>query len=163
MMIVSAFFLDSVPRSKVYDRIEEVIMVGLTISQVAQSSNVPVETVRYYEKRGLIAKPPRSESGYRMFTQETVEDIRFIKRAQEIGFTLEEIREILRIYKRDDYFPTSEMYQFALEKVREIDAKIRQLQTFKALLESVTNRPPSTLPLPKSQCPVIQKCAEREV
>jgi DNA-binding transcriptional MerR regulator len=154
------FFLDSVPRSKAYDRFEEVTMEGLTISQVARASNVPIETVRYYEKRGLITKPPRSESGYRMFSYETVEDIRLIKRAQEIGFTLEEIREILKIYKQDDYFPTSEMHQFAMAKVQEIEAKINQLQKFKALLESGTSRPSSTFPLPKSQCPLIQKCLE---
>lgn len=137
-------------------------MDGLTISQVASRSNVNVETVRYYERRGLISKPPRSESGYRMFTQETVEDILFIKRAQEIGFTLEEIREILSLYKNENYLPIEDMYHLAQVKILEIEEKINQLQKFKSLLELVTKRPLSTLPLPKSECPVLQKCAEGE-
>ncbi|MCQ6560250.1 MerR family DNA-binding protein [Paenibacillus mendelii] len=131
-------------------------MRTLTVSQVAAASNVRMETVRYYERRGLITKPPRSESGYRMFTQ--VEDIQFIKRAQEIGFTLEEIRGILNLYKSEEFLPSKEMHQLAQAKVQEIDEKINRLQQFKALLEQVTTCPVSMMPLPKSQCPVIQKC-----
>lgn len=60
-------------------------MDGLTISQVAIRSNVHIETIRYYERRGLISKPPRSESGYRMFSHEAVEDIQFIWQAFYYG------------------------------------------------------------------------------
>jgi len=137
-------------------------MEGLTRSQVAAASNVRIETVRYYEQRGLISKPPRSPAGYRLFTQEAVEDIRLIKRAQDIGFTLEEIRGLLSVYKNKGYHPTEEMYQSTVVKIREIDDKIIQLLKFKALLESVTNIPVSNLPLPKSQCPVLQKIAKGE-
>lgn len=70
----------------------------LTIGEIARQSNVHVETIRYYEKRGLIAEPPRTESGYRMFSQETITEIKMIKHAQELGFTLEEIKKILAIY-----------------------------------------------------------------
>jgi len=73
-------------------------MEGLTVSKVALKSNVCVETVRYYERRGLITKPPRSELGYRMYLDEVIEDINFIKRAQAIGFTLEEIKQLLTLY-----------------------------------------------------------------
>jgi DNA-binding transcriptional MerR regulator len=128
-------------------------MDHFTISQVASACGVHIETVRYYERRGLIAKPARNESGYRMFTHETVEDIRFIKKAQEIGFTLEEIRELLIICKDDAYFPTNEMYEFSVAKIQEIDEKINQLQQFKALLERATSMPSSS----KVDCPVIQK------
>jgi MerR family mercuric resistance operon transcriptional regulator len=138
-------------------------MDGLTISQVASASNVKIETVRYYEKRGLISEPPRSESGYRMFTHEAVEDIKFIKRAQEIGFSLEEIRNVLSLYKNDDFISTKEMQQFALAKIQEIEEKINQLHNFKALLESVTNLPVTMLTLSKDQCPVILKCSGRGI
>ncbi|QMV44542.1 heavy metal-responsive transcriptional regulator [Cohnella cholangitidis] len=136
--------------------------MAYTISQIARESNVNIETVRYYEKRGLISKVARNESGYRIYTQDDVKDIQFIKRAQEIGFTLEEIREVLYLYKHDNERHASDMYQFALAKIQQIDQKIGQLQNFKSLLESVTDRPPSSLPLSKSQCPVIQKCTEGE-
>ncbi|MGF9910511.1 MerR family DNA-binding protein [Brevibacillus porteri] len=137
-------------------------MDGLTRSQVASEANVHSETVRYYEKKGLIAAAPRNESGYRMFPQQTVSDIQFIKRAQEIGFSLEEIKNLLILYKKDEEFPTQEMHQLALAKVKEINKKISQLQHFKALLEEVTNRPPSMGSLSKEQCPIMQKCAKGE-
>ncbi|MCD8502155.1 MAG: MerR family transcriptional regulator [Bacillaceae bacterium] len=70
-------------------------MKGLTISQVAREANVNIETIRYYERRGLISEPPRTESGYRKFPQEVVNDIKFIKRTQDLGFTLEEIKSLL--------------------------------------------------------------------
>lgn len=137
-------------------------MDGLTISQVASAAQVHIETVRYYERRGLIAKPPRNHSGYRIYSDEAVEDIQFIKRAQEIGFTLEEIRELLTMRKQEDYFPTDELYQLSLAKVQDIDRKIIQFQQFKALLELVTKRSPSMPPFSKSQCPILKKCAEGE-
>lgn len=137
-------------------------MDGLTRSQVASEANVHSETVRYYEKRGLIAAAPRNKSGYRMFPQQTVTDILFIKRAQDIGFTLEEIKNLLILYKKDEELPTQEMYQLALDKIEEINKKISQLQHFKALLEEATKRPPSMWSVSREQCPIMQKCAKGE-
>ncbi|MBH5317857.1 MerR family transcriptional regulator [Paenibacillus sp. GSMTC-2017] len=135
-------------------------MNGLTISQVASMSHVNIETVRYYERRGLISKPPRSESGYRMFTQQAVEDIRFIKKAQEIGFTLEEIRSLLSLYKNEVEIIPADMQRIALEKIQEIEEKVNQLNRFKALLESAINRHVSKLPFSIDQCPVMKGCSE---
>ncbi|GEC89301.1 MerR family DNA-binding protein [Brevibacillus brevis] len=137
-------------------------MDRLTRSQVASEANVHIETVRYYEKRGLIATAPRNESGYRMFPLQTVADIRFIKRAQEIGFTLEEIKNLLILYKKDEELPTQEMHQLALAKIEEINKKISQLEHFKALLEEVTDRAPSMWSRSKEQCPIMQKCSKGE-
>jgi len=66
-------------------------MSALTIGKVAEQSGVGVETVRFYERHGLIGEPPRTASGYRQFPESTVGRIRFIKRAQKLGFTLREI------------------------------------------------------------------------
>ncbi len=66
-------------------------METLTVGQLAKDTHVNVETIRYYERRGLIPPPPRHESGYRQFSKETIARVRFIKRAQEVGFTLKEI------------------------------------------------------------------------
>lgn len=132
-------------------------MNGLTMSEVAKESNVNITTVRYYERRGLIPKLPRTQAGYRMYSNETVTDIKFIKKAQDLGFNLEEIKKLLSIYKEEEYFPTEEMYQFSVAKYKEIEEKIQQLNEFKSLLELVTKLPPPDLPKSKSQCPIIQK------
>ena len=67
-------------------------MNGLTIGEVAERAKVHIETLRYYEQRGLIASPPRSTSNYRLYPEDAVRRVRFIKRAQELGFSLKEIR-----------------------------------------------------------------------
>ena len=72
-------------------------MDGLTIGQLARQAGVHHETVRYYERRGLLPRPPRTRSGYRQFPPEVVRRVRFIKRAQGLGFTLEEIKGLLAL------------------------------------------------------------------
>ncbi|WP_336775233.1 MerR family transcriptional regulator [Paenibacillus sp. MMO-58] len=131
-------------------------MNGLSISQVAKEANVNIETVRYYERRGLIPEPPRTESGYRIFTLESVRTIHFIKRAQELGFTLEEIKQLLLIDQNEDNFPIEEMCQFAKSKIMEIEEKVAQLIHFKAILESVSNRYDPNPAHSKSYCQIIQ-------
>ncbi|MFT4415370.1 MerR family transcriptional regulator [Fredinandcohnia humi] len=128
-------------------------MKRLTISQVAKSANVNVETIKYYEKRGLLPKPERNGSGYRQFTKSAIEDILLIKKAQDIGFTLNEIKHLLEIIKQEDYFPTDEMHAFALATIKEINEKIAQLENFKLLLEQASD----SIPYSKQDCPVLQK------
>jgi DNA-binding transcriptional MerR regulator len=74
--------------------------VGLTIAGVAQDAGVGVETVRYYERRGLIEQPERCNGAYRRYGLEHVKRIRFVRRAQELGFTLEEIGALLELQGR---------------------------------------------------------------
>ncbi|MCH1626736.1 MerR family transcriptional regulator [Ferdinandcohnia quinoae] len=114
-------------------------MKKLTISQVAKSANVNVETIKYYEKRGLLPKPERNGSGYRQFSKSAIGDVLLIKKAQEIGFTLNEIKQILELIKQDHYFPTDEMNAFAIAKINEINEKIARLESFKSLLEQATS------------------------
>src|SRR6267378_3981697 len=72
-------------------------MKSLTIGRLAREARVNLETVRYYERRGLLPKPPRSDSGYRLFPMDAARRLRFIRRAQELGFSLKEIRELLSL------------------------------------------------------------------
>ena len=72
-------------------------MTTLTRKQLADQSGVGLETLRYYEREGLILEPPRTESGYRQYPLETAKRIRFIKRAQGLGFTLPEVKELLSL------------------------------------------------------------------
>ena len=76
-------------------------MEGLSIGEVAKKTSVNVQTVRYYERRGLIPAPPRTESRYRVFPFEIVNRIRFIKRSQELGFSLKEIEKLLAISEEE--------------------------------------------------------------
>lgn len=107
-------------------------METLTTSKVAERADVNLHTVRYYEKRGLLPKPSRTASGYRQYGPEHVAHIRFIKRAQDLGFTLEEIRELLGL--RVIPGAGAEVRAKTTEKVEEIDAKIRDLQRIRAKL-----------------------------
>jgi Hg(II)-responsive transcriptional regulator len=135
-------------------------MKGLTRSQVAKASNVNIETIRYYERRGLISEPPRTESGYRMFSQEVIKDIQFIKRTQELGFTLEEIKKLLTTSHSDDEkFDSEEVYRFAISKVQEIETKIKDLTQMKAFLEDLAEKCPGS-GIPKNECPILKNLTE---
>jgi MerR family mercuric resistance operon transcriptional regulator len=69
----------------------------LTIGRLAREAGVNLETVRFYERQGLLSKPPRSASGYRLFPADAARRLKFIKRAQELGFSLSEIRQLLAL------------------------------------------------------------------
>lgn len=134
-------------------------MKGLTRSQVAKASNVSIETIRYYERRGLISEPPRSDAGYRMYPQEVIQDIEFVKRAQDLGFMLEEIKDLLTASNGDKEFHSEEMLEFASGKIEEIEKKIRDLNEMKFLLEGLVEKCPGS-GVPKSQCPIMKKLSE---
>lgn len=116
-------------------------MKGLTISQVAKQVGVNIETVRYYERLGLISKPPRTESGCRLFPHEVIGRIKFIKRAQELGFTLSEINKLLGLADSKN-FDCHEVRQFAFQKLREIESKICDLEKIKIVLQDLSSRCP---------------------
>src|SRR5690625_2787530 len=129
-------------------------MEGLTISQVAKEANVNIETIRYYERRELISEPPRTESGYRKFPQEVVEDIKFIKRTQDLGFTLSEIKSLLAA-SNDENFHSKEIRDYATRKVNEIETKIHDLHKMKTLLEDLAEKCPGS-GVSKGKCPIIK-------
>lgn len=104
-------------------------MRTMTIGAVARAAGVGIETIRYYERLGLLAPPPRSPSGYRRYPPETVETLGFIKRSQRLGFTLTEIAELLALHHEP--VPCDEVKQRATRKVAEIDAKIAALDAVK--------------------------------
>src|SRR5687768_6273446 len=101
-------------------------MKQLTIGQLARDADVNVETVRYYERRGLMPEPARRDSGYRLYTAEDLERMRFIRRAKELGFTLREIEELLSL-RSESAERCGEVSARARRKIQEIEAKIRDL------------------------------------
>ena len=130
-------------------------MRGLSISEVAKASKVNIATVRYYERCGLISDPPRTESGYRKFPVEIVERIKFIRRSQELGFTLSEIEKLLMISDNDKNFDSEEILQFTNHKIQEIELKIQDLKKIKSVLKALSDQCPG-LGNPICKCPIIE-------
>ncbi len=128
-------------------------MKSLTIGHLAREAGVNLETVRYYERRGLLPKPPRSASGYRLFPSDAARRLRFIKRAQELGFSLKEIRELLSL--RVSRSTTSRDIRTRAEaKIADIDAKIRSLESMKKTLRKLTNVCEGCVPV--AECPILE-------
>jgi len=130
-------------------------MKGLSIGEVAKKSNVNIETIRYYERRGLISEPPRSESGYRIFPLETVERIKFIKRSQELGFSLNEIEKLLTITEDVEHFDSKEILDFTTQKIRDIELKIHDLEKMRFALEDLSAQCPGLGNL-VCKCPIVE-------
>jgi len=112
-------------------------MTGLTIGELAKKSGVNIETIRYYEKRGLLTEPPRSESGYRQFPEETLEQIKFIMNAKKVGFTLKEILELFSL-RLGSNSTCADVKKKAEEKIKEVEEKINQLRRIKKALSEMT-------------------------
>ena len=132
-------------------------MKGLTISELAKNAGVNIETIRYYERLGLIQEPPRTESGYRIFPPEVIQRIRFIKRSQDLGFSLSEINKLLNMTESES-FGCREVRQFASQKLKEIELKIRDLQSIKSVLQDLSNRCPGQGPV--HNCPIVERLSE---
>lgn len=124
----------------------------MTIGQLARRTELNVESVRYYERRGLIPEPRRSESGYRLYSQEAIARINFIKRAKTLGFSLSEISELLSL--RVDPESTCRMVRTrAREKTADIESKIETLQDMKRALVKLTASCRGSGPT--SECPIL--------
>jgi Hg(II)-responsive transcriptional regulator len=124
--------LDSVVRYGVHNR----EVKSLTIGQLAREAGVNLESIRFYETRGLVPEPPRSRTGYRLYAQDTVRRIRFIKRAQELGFSLHEIGELLAL-RADPHASGANIRDRAIAKIRGIAEKIADLERIKVHLEQL--------------------------
>jgi Cu(I)-responsive transcriptional regulator len=128
-------------------------MEKLTRGRLAKSSGVHPETIRYYEQNGLLPIPARSESNYRLFDRESIDRVHFIKRAQSVGFSLDEIRLLLSLKYAED--ATCEpVRQLAKEKLAELDQKIQALHAMKALLEGLVEICPGG-DEPIEECPIL--------
>jgi DNA-binding transcriptional MerR regulator len=105
----------------------------MQISEAGKRAGVSPPTIRYYEEIGLLAKPPRSAAGYRRYTESTIEELRFIRKAQAIGFSLDEIGEILQLSRAGER-PCSHVLTLAHQHLAAVDERIRRLQKFRKQL-----------------------------
>lgn len=131
----------------------------LTIGEVAARADVNVQTVRYYERRGLVPAPPRTRSGYRQFGPEAVARLRFIKRAQELGFSLEEIRELLALRVKHAS-ACGAVEQRTRKKIVLVERKIAELRRVKQGLERLVASCQAREPT--SDCPVIETLEDHD-
>lgn len=128
-------------------------MKSMTIGQIARQAGVGVETIRFYERIGLIEDPPRRESGYRQYSPEEVARIQFIKRAKELGFSLKEIKELLFL-RVDPETTCADVKKRAEAKIADIEGKIADLQRIKQALVKITDACSGEGPI--SQCPILE-------
>ncbi len=127
----------------------------LTIGALSEQTGVNVETIRYYERIGMLPAPPRSAGGHRLYGQEHRKRLRFVRRSRELGFTLEEIRTLLRLV--DGGHSCGEVQAVALDHLERIRAKIADLRRMEATLTATAARcDGSDVP----DCPIIDALSE---
>lgn len=134
-------------------------MIGdrLRIGEVARQARVNVQTLRYYERRRLLEKPKRAGSGYGAYPPETVRLIRFIKRAQDLGFTLNEVKDLMTL--RDAKGPRrAEVRALAEARMQDIDRKLAQLQAMHSALRGLVEGCACSDDGPT--CPIIEALEE---
>ncbi len=125
---------------------------SVTIGQLAKAAGVNVQTVRYYERIRLIPKPRTRESGYRQYTQQDVSRLRFIRRAQKLGFSLKDIHELLNL-RVDRKKGCSEVRQIAESLLGTLSEKIEELQRLASALRSLADQCSGTGPV--GDCPIL--------
>lgn len=109
----------------------------MTIGKLAKEAGVGVETVRFYERKGLIRKPAKRESGFRTYSMDEVTRIRFIRRAQELGFTLREVKELVELQSKKK-MTGSQVQKKADQKISEIQQKVSDLKKMEASLRQLS-------------------------
>ncbi len=128
-------------------------MEKLTIGQLAKKANVNLETIRYYERRGLIPEPPRNKSGHREYSLEAVKRTEFIKRSQALGFSLKEISELLSLRIKPGT-TRADIKGRVETKIADIDKKIADLEQMKAALLKMAKQCAGRGPI--CGCPILE-------
>jgi MerR family transcriptional regulator, copper efflux regulator len=133
------------------------VIAEMNIGKLAALAGVRTATVRFYERRGLLGVVPRTESGYRRYDEAAAHRLRFIKHAQELGFSLDEIRELLDL-RVDDPASCQRVEVTARGKVRVIQQRIRELERMRQTLEGLVRSCQSRQTT--NECPVLATLTE---
>ncbi len=128
-------------------------MEALKVGEVAQRAAVNLQTIHYYEREGLLPRPPRTASNYRVYTEGAVRRVRFIKRAQELGFALRDIKELLSL-RAAPRSCCADVRQQAQAKLRDIDEKIGTLQGMRKALTRLIGECSGKGPI--TECPILE-------
>ncbi len=129
----------------------------MNIGEAAAESGVGAKRIRHYESIGLLPPAPRSEAGYRRYSAEDVGTLRFVRRARSLGFSMEEIGELLVLWQ-DRSRPSSEVKRVALARIGELDAKISELQAMRDALHHLASHCQGD---DRPACPILDDLADR--
>lgn len=126
---------------------------GFSISELARHAGVGVETIRFYERRGLLPEPPRSASGYRVFPADAIRRVKFIRRAQGLGFSLAEVAELLDL-RVTPGTTCAAVRERTRRKIVEIDCKLTDLQRMRTVLERLEAACDTAADI--GECPILE-------
>ena len=132
---------------------------SLTIGTVAKRAGVPIDTIRYYEREGLLPEPLRRASGYRSYNETAIKRLRFIRRAKDLGFTLEEIRDLLAL-SGDRRGGVKAVRKRAEQRLASMDARIAELMRIRKGLQQLIEACPGHGD--PEHCPILRALADEE-
>ncbi len=135
-------------------------MTMLSIGQVAKQAEVSVETIRFYERKGLLEEPQRKASGYRQYSNNSIRQLALIRQAKQLGFSLMQIAELLSL-QIDPTKDCSDIQGLAKHKLHEVEGKIKSLRKIKQALQSLINQCPSEGT--SEECPILDALDAVEV
>ena len=127
--------------------------MSMLISQVARQAGVGVETVRFYERKGLVTQPAKMDGSFRRYPAETVRRIRFIQRAKDLGFTLEEVGQLLELRARPDA-RCEKVRKRAQAKIENINEKMETLKAMRTALSRLLKECSGQAPI--TDCPILE-------
>ena len=131
-------------------------MEPLTIGALSKQTGCNIETIRYYERIGLLPAPPRSDGGHRIYGQDHLKRLTFARRSRELGFTLQEVRGLLRLVDGGDY-TCAEVKALTLDHVAEVRRKIADLRKMERVLRGMAAQCEGEL---VPECPIIDALFE---
>ncbi len=133
--------------------------IEISIGKLAEQAQVNVQTIRYYERRGLLRDPERTASNYRVYGADTLRRVRFIKRAQDLGFTLNEIKELLEL-RASPRSCCEDVRARSEAKIRDIDEKVRTLEAMRKALAKLVRACSGRGPV--TECPILESLEDEE-
>jgi DNA-binding transcriptional MerR regulator len=160
--------LESTPECKVILGARKAVSHAAKIGQVANETGLSIDTIRFYEKQGLLKRSPRTEGGFRLFDAGDIETLKFVRKAQELGFSLNEIRELL-ILRADHVAACSHVKELLDQKLTAVEQKITELRSLelslKRALRKCKRESKTAAPGHENCCPVLEditRAARRE-
>ena len=135
-------------------------MTGMTIGKVASRTGVGIETIRFYERKGLINEPPRRDSGYRLYDTDVIDRLSFIQQAKSLGFTLEEISQLLSISLKSGE-PLPAVKKIARKRLQDIEEKLKLLRSMKPTLKKLVDACPGKGTI--DDCPILETLGRKRI